>query len=103
MLVIIWMLTGCFAGNGRIVTVEYLSGYEGGDSLSTLWYKGTDEEFHYFTHFCKMSTPYRIRKSDLIWDNEFPRGSDNLNDRNNTLVRHQLSDYIKSKVEITNQ
>lgn len=45
--------------------------------MSTVWYLGSDESFHYFTHFIKASTNYRIRRSDmsLVEEDEFELGA----------------------------
>ena len=40
--------------------------------MSTLWYHGSDTKFHYFSHLCKASTRYRIRRSEVPWPDEFP-------------------------------
>lgn len=88
-------LSGCSGLHGRIVTPEYLSRFEGGGSMSTLWYQGSSEQFHHFRHLFKTSTPYRIRKTDMPWPNEFELGSQELNKRN-SLVRREFSDFMKN-------
>ena len=45
--------------------------------MSTLWYRGSDGEYHYFAHLYMRSTRYRIRRADLDWKSEFPLGSQN--------------------------
>ena len=57
----------CASPNGRVVTAERLSRYEGGGSLSTLWYYGSDGQYHYFRHLWKSSTPYRVRQDEFEW------------------------------------
>ena len=79
---------------GKIVTPEYLSTYEGGGSLSTLWYYGSDDKYHYFKHFVKTTTAYRIKRNDLIWKKEFPKGKEKP-----VLVEHELSEYVHAKSE----
>jgi len=83
---------------GRVVTPEYLARYEGGGSLSTLWYRGSDTTFHHFSHLHKISTPYRVKRSEMPWPNEFALGSQELNKRN-SLVRREISDFVHSKAE----
>ena len=55
---------------GYIVKPSHLSQYTSGGSLSTLWYRGSDSNFHYFSHLVKVSTNYRVRRSDLLLSNE---------------------------------
>ena len=57
----------CTSPHGKVVSAKYLSQYEGGGSLSTLWYYGADEKYHYFRHLHKTSTPFRIRKDGFKW------------------------------------
>lgn len=91
-------LPACSTPRGRIVTPNYLARYEGGGSLSTLWYQGSDNRFHHFRHLHKMSRPYRIRRGDMPWPNEFSVGSQELN-KSNSLVRHEFSDFLKSQTD----
>ena len=79
---------------GEVVTPEYLSRYEGGGSLSTLWYAGSDNEYHHFKHFVKTSTKYRISKNDLNWEAEFP-----LKSMPAVLVDGELKRYVASQTE----
>lgn len=60
-------MTSCSSPGGRVVSVERLARFEGGGSLSTLWYYGSDKDYHYFTHLWKSSTPYRIRHDEFSW------------------------------------
>jgi hypothetical protein len=57
---------------GRIVSPHYLAQYRGAGSLSTLWYRGSDENYHYFAHYVKVSTLYRVRRQALRVPDEFP-------------------------------
>lgn len=59
-------------GQGAVVSPDHLARYSRGGSMSTLWYHGSDAQFHYFSHFCKVSTRYRIRRLDMHWPGEFP-------------------------------
>lgn len=43
--------------------------------MSTLWYRGSDGEYHYFAHLYMRSTRYRVRRADLDWNSEFPLNS----------------------------
>ena len=88
------LLPNPFEGGGKIVSVEYLSKYEGGGSLSTLWYRGSDNKYHYFTHYVKASTKYKVYGEDLKWDNEFRINSGNKQ----TLVDGQLSKYVSNNL-----
>ncbi len=79
--------SGFFLNRGyHIVTPKYLSQFEGGGSLSTLWYCGSDEGYHYFLHFVKTKTKYRISRRDLNWKDEFVKGT-----KEPSLVEHELS------------
>ena len=40
--------------------------------MSTLWYRGSDQTYHYFAHYVKVSTFYRIRRQELHIPDEFP-------------------------------
>ena len=86
------LLPNPFEGGGKVVSVAYLAQYEGGGSLSTLWYRGSDDKYHYFVHYVKASTKYRILKSELDWENEFKLNSG----EKSVLVRKELSTYVKS-------
>ena len=78
--------------SGRVVAPEYLATYEGWGSISTLWYRGSDDKYHYFFHFVKTTTRYRVARDDLIWKSEFPLGS-----KDPVLVRGQLADSIDAR------
>lgn len=80
----------------KTVSPEYLARFEGGGSLRTIWYHGSDEQFHYFSVLHKTSTPYRIKKTELKWDQEFPYGSGH----DSTLVTNELSTYLKKQAEL---
>ena len=74
------ILGGCsgivsLPGPGPIVSPSYLRRYAHGGSMSTLWYLGSDERYHYFSHSYKTSTRYRVRRTDFQWEPEFPLGS----------------------------
>lgn len=81
-----------YPSEGKIVTPEYLSKYEGGGSISTIWYRGSDDKYHYFVHLVKIKTKYRIRKEDLTWEIDFP-----LKSRPSMLIDGELRNYIKTK------
>jgi hypothetical protein len=57
---------------GRVVSPHYLAQFRGGGSISTLWYRGSDREYHYFAHYVKVSTLYRVHRSELHIPDEFP-------------------------------
>lgn len=61
-------------GDGHIVEYEELRSLQSG-SLSTVWYRGSDEDFHYFQHYVKTSTKYRVKKEEVEIEEEFPRGT----------------------------
>ena len=67
LLVPVLVVASCASPHGRVVTAESLSRFEGGGSMSTLWYYGSDGEFHYFRHLWKLSTPYRIEQDGFAW------------------------------------
>lgn len=72
------MLLGCgYSGGfpslspkGYIVKPSHLSQYTSGGSLSTLWYRGSDSNYHYFSHLVKVSTNYRVKRENLTLSNE---------------------------------
>ena len=76
-----YLVSGCSgfvsgpSSRGRIVSPQYLDQFRHGGSLSTLWYKGSDEKYHYFAHYVKVSTYYRVRREDLQVTDEFPYNS----------------------------
>jgi hypothetical protein len=80
----------------KTVSPEYLARFEGGGSLRTIWYHGSDEQFHYFSVLHKTSTPYRIKKNELKWDQEFLYGSC----REATLVGNELSTFVEKQAEL---
>jgi len=55
---------------GYIVKPSHLSQYTSGGSLSTLWYRGSDSNYHYFSHLVKVSTNYRVKRENLTLSNE---------------------------------
>jgi hypothetical protein len=67
---------GCSGGipalvpRGYIVEPSHLSQFTSGGSLSTLWYRGSDSRHHYFSHLWKVTTNYRVKRSDLILNKE---------------------------------
>jgi hypothetical protein len=79
----ILVLVGCSGGlpalapGGYVVQPSYLGQFTSGGSLSTLWYRGSDSRYHYFSHLVKVTTNYRVRRSELKIeaDDEFPFGS----------------------------
>ena len=89
-------LAGCsglipsLPGVRPVVTPAYLAQYSGGGSMSTLWYEGSDARYHYFNHFAKVRTGYRIKRADLVWKAEFP-----LHSREPVYASRQLSHYRK--------
>ncbi len=96
-LVLVLMTTSCASPNGRVVTAERLSRFEGGGSLSTLWYYGSDGEYHYFRHLWKSSTPYRVKRGEFEWrpEVEFNSYTDGK------LVRSELSEHVLKAQGIT--
>ncbi|WP_440224236.1 hypothetical protein ACQQ2N_03215 [Dokdonella sp. MW10] len=56
---------------GSIVSPQHLAQYRGIGSISTLWYLGSDTGYHYFAHYVKVSTGYRVRRQDLAIPDEF--------------------------------
>ena len=74
----------------KTVSPAYLARFEGGGSLRTIWYRGSDERFHYFDVMHKTTTRYRIQKTELDWEREFPYGSR----REGILVGNELSTFL---------
>jgi hypothetical protein len=74
---------GCSGGlpalapGGYVVQPTYLGQFTSGGSMSTLWHRGSDSRYHYFSHFVKVSTNYRVKRFELMLepDKEFPFGS----------------------------
>jgi hypothetical protein len=89
-LAVVIMAASCASPNGRLVTAERLSRFEGGGSLSTLWYYGSDGEYHYFRHLWKSSTPYRVKQDEFEWRPEFKFDGY----EGGKLVRYELSDHV---------
>lgn len=71
-----------------VVTPAHLAQYSGGGSLSTLWYDGSDAQYHYFHHLAKVRTGYRIKRTDLTWKEEFP-----LQSRDPVYASRELARY----------
>lgn len=63
---------GSWPAEGRVVAPGEVAKYQGGGSMSTLWYYGSDADYHYFAHFVKTATRYRVRREDLQLPDEFP-------------------------------
>ena len=93
------LLSNPFEGNGKTVSVEYLSQYEGRGSVSTLWYRGSDAKYHYFVHYVKASTRYRIPRAELDWQNEFKLNTG----KKFVLVAGELSTYVKNNPQQKDQ
>ena len=62
---------------GYVVEPSHLRQFTSGGSLSTLWYRGSDRHYHYFSHLVKVSTNYRVKRSDLTLNeaDEFQLGT----------------------------
>jgi hypothetical protein len=79
-LIISILISGLLAGYSGIATIghnktvspSYLAQFRGGGSISTLWYRGSDQKYHYFSHYIKVRTNYRIHREELKIDEEFP-------------------------------
>ena len=84
-------LPSSLSKGGKIVSPDYLAQYEGGGSLSSLWYRGSDDKYHYFVHYVKISTRYRILRDKLVWMDEFQIG----NNQKPILVNNELSSYVE--------
>lgn len=84
------LVAGCAHPQGRVVSPEWLSGFEGGGSLSTLWYYGSDGRYHHFRHLWKTVTPYRVKQDGFEWR----AGTVEPGESNGVLVRRELSDHV---------
>jgi hypothetical protein len=78
LLITLIALSGCASGfsviqpgEGKEIEPSRLAQLQSG-SLSTVWYEGSDDEFHYFTHFVKTKTKYKVSRNELNWPDEFP-------------------------------
>jgi hypothetical protein len=60
------------ASPGRVVSAQHVAQFRGSGSISTLWYLGSDERHHYFAHYVKVSTFYRVKRAELQIPGEFP-------------------------------
>ena len=75
------LVSGCsgfrpsLGSGGRVVSASYVAQFQGGGSMSTLWYHGSDDQYHYFSHYVMFSTKYRVRRSELKIPDEFPNRS----------------------------
>lgn len=54
------------------VSPGYIAQFRSGGSLRTLWYQGSDAKWHYFDHYAKVSTNYRVARKELNFPTEFP-------------------------------
>ncbi len=86
-------LPSSLSRGGQVVSPDYLAQFEGGGSLSTVWYLGSDDEYHYFVHYVKIATKYRINKKNLPWSNEHPLGQE----YKPQLVEHEFSTFVRSR------
>jgi len=72
------LVSGCsgfrpsLGSGGKVVPASYVAQFDGGGSMSTLWYYGSDDQYHYFSHYVMCSTKYRVRRSELKIPDEFP-------------------------------
>lgn len=82
-----------FSPRGYIVEPSSLCQFTSGGSLSTLWYRGSDSRYHYFTHLFKARTHYRVKRSDLTLEekDEFE-----LDTKENVLLTHYSSSTLAS-------
>ena len=79
-LVSLLLVSGCSGflpnlGSGPVVPPSTVAQFHGDGSLSTLWYLGSDRKYHYFAHYVKTSTRYRVRRDELRIPDEFPHKS----------------------------
>lgn len=75
--VLLLLFSGCSGflpnvGAGPVVSSSEVAQFHGGGSLSTLWYLGSDKKYHYFEHYVKVGTRYRVRRDELQVPDEFP-------------------------------
>ena len=70
-------LLPAMAPAGYVVQPTYLGNFTSGGSMSTLWYRGSDHRYHYFSHLFKVSTNYRVKRPELMIQpsDEFSFGS----------------------------
>src|SRR4051794_21702777 len=61
-------------GSGPLVSPAYLASYRAGGSMSTLWYLGSDKRYHYFSHYVKTESRYRVPRDQLLVPGEFSYG-----------------------------
>ena len=69
----------------RNIEPKLLADYASGDSLSTVWYIGSDASYHYFDHFIMARDRYKISRTILSWPDEFKLGT-----HKPTLVRPKM-------------
>ena len=65
--------------------------------MSTVWYYGSDGEYHYFRHLWKSSTPYRVKQAEFEWQPAIK--FDGYTD--GKLVRNELSEHVLNAQSIT--
>lgn len=96
-LLIVFCLNGCFSIIHE-VSPEKLDQYKTCGSLNTLWYMGSDQKYHYFSHLCKTRTEFKVKKSDLLWEHEVPYGSL----KEYILVHGSILDRISKNTDLKN-
>ena len=62
-------LVSC-SSSEEIVEPQELIKYQSLSSFSNLWYKGSDDNYHYFQHRDKVSADYRVSREKFIWEEE---------------------------------
>lgn len=76
-MLIAFFICGCSGfrpgiSKGRVVSARHVARFRGTGSISTLWYRGSDKNYHYFAHYVKVSTFYRVPRSGIRLPDEFP-------------------------------
>ena len=73
LLLFVITLGGC--NSTELVKPKSLIKYQSSSSFHHLAYKGSDKNFHYFVHSDKISSSYKVSRSNLNWKQEFPYNS----------------------------
>ena len=61
----IFLLLLCSCNSHTKLTSQEIKKYQTSGSLYTLWYKGSDSNYHYFSHLSKTTRNFKVLQSEL--------------------------------------
>lgn len=73
-------------GCDKTLNKEEIKKYETSGSLYTLWYEGSDDKYHYFSHLCKVKQRFKVKRDEISISSHRKHGS---------LKEYILVDYIE--------